>query len=496
MAADLGSRLLEAGLVTRAQLARARSAGPPHGGALARELVRLGVEEDAIAGFFLAGGYGPLLDADDLAQADPSAVRRLPAPIADALLALPIRSSPGGLVVAMADPSDRHAVEEIRYAVGQRILPAVARIGELRAAIDRHWPELAADLARGGRDAPEEKARPSRIVSLDEALGGETPIALVRRRPRPDAGWGGSTSGDDRDRAKGSHAPGAAPADDAVPLARPKAWPTPASPRARPGPRTTGRTFPRPGVHPPGDDARGRRSVMRDFERAGMDEYRSVPEPDPPVPARASDEPPPEDRWGDLAETAEAPRARPPKLPPSGTMPARIRRSLEPPRPAPEPSGDVGATLASIRASSTRDEVVRHACEGAATAGRCAVFLGLRRGTLKGLTAVGAGLSVDAVRNLVIPTGSRSLFERVVGEGEPYLGPHGDAPADKLFKAAIGSRGGDVLLAPIVLSGRTAAVLAVDGVSHGQRSRERVELLCQAVAEALKRIIVESKARS
>jgi len=59
MADDLGARLVQAGLVTPDLLADVLGAAPPHEGALVRALVRRGVSEDALAGFFVAAGFGP-----------------------------------------------------------------------------------------------------------------------------------------------------------------------------------------------------------------------------------------------------------------------------------------------------------------------------------------------------------------------------------------------------------------------------------------------------
>lgn len=415
MAADLGSRLLQAGLVTRAELAQALHRAPPHGGALAQELVRLGVEEDALAGFFLARGFGPLIHRRDLDAADPGTVGRLAGPMAEALLAVPVRTTPGGLLVAMADPSDRHAVSEISYAVRQQVVAGVARVGDLRAALDRRWPEL----------------------PVQEPVAPGPPSAAPL--------GGGSEDGGHRETDE----------DDAMPLVRAK--------------QSEARMVAR---HDPLGRGGFRRST-RDFERL-------PPAVDPLAPPPgADDSPPPDDRWGDLSSSVPpAPRSR--------------RKAGRARVPAPT-LGDVGSVLGRMRAARDREEVVALACEGAAAVGRCALFFAIRRGTLEGRSAVGGGLSPDAVRNLRIPRGTPSIFRQVVEESVSYVGPHGHAPADSLFKAAIGSRGGDVLLQPIVLSGRTVAVLAVDALRFGERGRERVEMLAYAVGEAFRRIIVGSR---
>jgi hypothetical protein len=203
--------------------------------------------------------------------------------------------------------------------------------------------------------------------------------------------------------------------------------------------------------------------------------------------------------WGDLSEpspvdsiarrAARAHSILPQRLP---TAPEAALVGLEM---GPRALGDLSAVLATIRAAKTRDEVCRHACRGLAPLGRSAVLLVLSRGILKGQEVVGGDLPRDAVHNLWIPSTSRSLLARVLETGEPYLGPHGQSSADAVFRAALGSRGGDVLLAPIVLSGRAVAVLALDEpVADSIVLLERAEVLCRATADAFRRLIVASKA--
>ena len=149
--------------------------------------------------------------------------------------------------------------------------------------------------------------------------------------------------------------------------------------------------------------------------------------------------------------------------------------------------------FAHITAATTRDEVVFAACEGAAEAGHVAIFLALRHGTLKGWEAAGPGVSAKAVRNLWIPASSPSIFRGVLSNATPYLGPHGPTAADTIFKAAAGSRGGEVMLQPVVLSGKTVGVLCVDGLKSGAAHRKTIEKLAVAIADAFKRIIMAGK---
>ena len=135
MVDDLGGRLVQAGLVTRDALLEVLGAAPPHEAALVARLVDRGLSEDALAGFFVAEGYGPLMSLADLLGAEPSATARVSSAMAAELLALPMYLSPAGLVVALAAPTDPHAVAELGRATGERVLPAVAKVGELRHAV-------------------------------------------------------------------------------------------------------------------------------------------------------------------------------------------------------------------------------------------------------------------------------------------------------------------------------------------------------------------------
>jgi hypothetical protein len=157
------------------------------------------------------------------------------------------------------------------------------------------------------------------------------------------------------------------------------------------------------------------------------------------------------------------------------------------------PLGDVRGVLASIRQASDRDEVVRLGLDGALSVSRSAVFFALRKGLLKGWDGIGSGVTQDSARNLWIPTSTASLFQRVVESGVGYFGPYGNAIADGLFRAAVGSRGGDLALLPVKVSGKVVGMLACDDVRAGPQGQQRLELLATAIEEAFGRIIVKQK---
>jgi hypothetical protein len=171
MPGRLIEQLLEVGLVTQAQ-ARASDPGDPpvSTSRMIQNLVAQGLDERLLAGFFVSRGYGPMLQAAQLARADLNLVRRLPAADAHELCAMPLRPSPAGAIVAMADPTDERAIARLSEALGGGILPTVARLSDLLAAIDRAYP-------------PERPTLVSDPLALARSRASSGLVPLVRSEP-------------------------------------------------------------------------------------------------------------------------------------------------------------------------------------------------------------------------------------------------------------------------------------------------------------------------
>ena len=141
MAGRLVEQLVDAGLVSEAQ-ARASDPGDPllPSGQVVQNLVAAGLDERALAGFFVTLGFGPMLRSQELARADGDLVSRLTGVDAHDLCAMPLRPSPAGAIVAMADPTDERAVAKLSEALGGSILPTVAKLSDLLASIHHVYP--------------------------------------------------------------------------------------------------------------------------------------------------------------------------------------------------------------------------------------------------------------------------------------------------------------------------------------------------------------------
>ncbi|WP_308637909.1 GspE/PulE family protein [Paenibacillus silvisoli] len=72
-------------------------------------------------------------------QIEPSITQIIPESLARRYQAIPLHKEGGKLLVAMADPLDYFAIEELRMSTGFRIEPAISSRDELQRAIARHY---------------------------------------------------------------------------------------------------------------------------------------------------------------------------------------------------------------------------------------------------------------------------------------------------------------------------------------------------------------------
>ena len=129
--------LLSEGLITQAQLDAALKAQAERGLPIGQLLVELGAVTDAVLSGALARQLG--LEFVDLAEypIDRGAVALLPEAMARRLLALPITWADDRLQVAMADPGNVLAIDDLRAVTGAEIQVVVATRTQLAEAIDR-----------------------------------------------------------------------------------------------------------------------------------------------------------------------------------------------------------------------------------------------------------------------------------------------------------------------------------------------------------------------
>jgi len=135
---QLGQILIEQGLITNDQLEAALAEQQRVPKSLGRILIdlRLIKENDLVRA--LAHQIG--LDFVDLSEypIDPSATVLIPETVAKRYRALPIGERDGRLLVAMSDPANVYALDDIRTITGRDVEPVVATAADVNAAIQKY----------------------------------------------------------------------------------------------------------------------------------------------------------------------------------------------------------------------------------------------------------------------------------------------------------------------------------------------------------------------
>jgi type IV pilus assembly protein PilB len=166
---QLADILLEHGLVSETQLREAVGVQEHAGRSLGRVLVDGGVLTESQLVQALAAQIGlRFVDLSDF-PIDGTAVARVPGVVCRRHTAIPIGFEEAKLVVAMADPGNVFALDDIRSLTGTEVRSVVATKADVLAAIDRYY-RADSDLddltsaMDGGADDPEDLSRVTEIV--------------------------------------------------------------------------------------------------------------------------------------------------------------------------------------------------------------------------------------------------------------------------------------------------------------------------------------------
>ena len=139
MPLKIGELLTKAKLVSQQQLEKALDEQKQTGGRLGEHLVRLGFvsEEDILD--CLSQQYGvPSINLRHF-DIDEAMIRLIPADVARKYQFIPVSKTGATLTVAMADPTNVFAMDDITFITGYRVEPVVASEEALREAIDEYY---------------------------------------------------------------------------------------------------------------------------------------------------------------------------------------------------------------------------------------------------------------------------------------------------------------------------------------------------------------------
>lgn len=128
MADDAGALLVRSGLVSSSALEEARAKAENLGGTLGEQLVAAGsVSDEDLTDFYKKRLLVPQVNPNSLARLPAKVVAVIPSNMAIELRAIPVSlDADNNLTIAMSDPSDRRAVDEIATFTGSYVVRAVA----------------------------------------------------------------------------------------------------------------------------------------------------------------------------------------------------------------------------------------------------------------------------------------------------------------------------------------------------------------------------------
>ena len=171
----LGRVLVNAGLITEEQLEGALGEGS--GRSLSAVLVDQGVADEMTIARTIAENMGLAFVDIGAVEIDPTATTLLQVDLARRHICLPIKIQDDELVVAMSDPANIFAIDDLRIVTGYDIRPVVAAESDLLQAIDRFatMQESVDDMVTGVENL-------STGVGDEEEEGGaddEAPVAKI-----------------------------------------------------------------------------------------------------------------------------------------------------------------------------------------------------------------------------------------------------------------------------------------------------------------------------
>jgi len=142
----LGDILVREGLITQEQLRKALQEQKSSGMRLGYTLVKLGFIEETEVTKMLARQYRmPAVDLSRF-EVDPKILKLLPPDIATKHVVLPLKREGRTLTVAIADPNNVAAIEDIKFITRCDVFPVIAGEYTLRNAIDRYYQQSDAQL--------------------------------------------------------------------------------------------------------------------------------------------------------------------------------------------------------------------------------------------------------------------------------------------------------------------------------------------------------------
>ena len=139
MSAKLGEILVRENLISPQNLREALDYQREHGGRLGPSLVKLGLISDDMITAVLSRQYGIPSVNLDLFNIDPAVLRLIPQEVAQKHSVLPLSRVGATLTLAMVDPTNVYALDDVKFMTGLNVEPVVVAENSVQQAIANYY---------------------------------------------------------------------------------------------------------------------------------------------------------------------------------------------------------------------------------------------------------------------------------------------------------------------------------------------------------------------
>src|SRR5882724_3874305 len=171
MAVRIGELLLKEKRITADQLQQALNHQKTQGGKLGFNLVKMGFVSDEDITALLSKQYGvPSINLTQF-EIDPAVIKLVPAETAQKYQIVPLSRAGATLTIAITDPTNVFAMDDIKFMTGYAVEPVVASEIGVIEAIQKYYPTKP-KAGRGGQPAVGTVVAPSGVSTLEMASRG------------------------------------------------------------------------------------------------------------------------------------------------------------------------------------------------------------------------------------------------------------------------------------------------------------------------------------
>ncbi|HYC91151.1 MAG TPA: type IV-A pilus assembly ATPase PilB [Thermoanaerobaculia bacterium] len=171
MSVRLGELLTKASLITQDQLKEALRVQKETGGKLGETLIKLGFVSEEDITECLSQQFGvPSINLQHF-EIDASVIKLIPGDVARKYNILPVNKTGATITIAMADPTNVFAMDDIKFMTGYNVEPVVASELGIKAAIDNYYGTTSSlELKKVMEDLQTQESADLEVLEDDEEL--------------------------------------------------------------------------------------------------------------------------------------------------------------------------------------------------------------------------------------------------------------------------------------------------------------------------------------